>query len=105
VEYGDGQDVKVVEVPWVCRSIEGFEGKPVGGPNIQLYIISKVRNGRGRLTGINPMPCAWRIVPVKMACDGLVANRRFQNSKVMVGIFGHHFNVPIIMLYTLFCLP
>ena len=58
VEYGDGQDMKVVEVP--CRSIEGFKGKPVRGPNVQLYINQKCRTAMGDFNGdsagLNPMP-------------------------------------------------
>ena len=51
VEYGgDGQDMKVVEVPWACRSIEGFQAKSWEAPSFSY--ISKVQYSPGELTGI-----------------------------------------------------
>ena len=46
VGYGDGQDMKVVEVPWSCRSIEGFKGQACQRRQTFSYI-SKVQNGPG----------------------------------------------------------
>jgi hypothetical protein len=59
VEYGDGQDVKVAEVPWSCRSIEGFQ-RQACQEALTFSYISKVQNGPGGLNGdsagLNPIP-------------------------------------------------
>ena len=77
---GDGQGTKVVKGSFeLCRSIEGFQGKPWEGPIVQLYIKSAVQPWRinGDSAGLNAHGVAGRA----MAFDPCIHEDRFGEFK------------------------